>query len=113
MRWLRLVLRVLGWLLTPLVAWAASFFGATLGALIAGTVNQPDSGLVVTLTAGTVGGIGGLLLWMRLLRRSPRLRHSLHLTREGVPADVAVVAVGPGKLTPDNPTPAPPAHSDP
>ncbi|MGH7702183.1 MAG: hypothetical protein ACREMO_03770 [Gemmatimonadales bacterium] len=88
MRWLRLLLRVGGWLLTPLVAWAASFCGAFLGTVVAGRLGQADPGLMVTVLAGIVSGFGVLLLWMRLLRRSPRLRHSLHLTREGIPQEL-------------------------
>jgi len=85
MRWLHLLLRVLGWLLTPLVAWAASLLGAWLGTLIAAWIDRPLQGLLVTMGLGAVFGFGTLLFWMRVLRRSPRLRHSLHVTREGIP----------------------------
>ena len=43
MRWLRLGFRVFGWLLTPFLAWAASFFGAVGGALIAMRIEDPVS----------------------------------------------------------------------
>jgi hypothetical protein len=85
MRWLRLVLRILGWLLTPLVAWAASFCGSALAFYAVRRIDSPDEALYMSIFAAVVSGFGGLLLWMRLLRRSPRLRHSLHVTREGIP----------------------------
>ena len=43
MRWLRLLFRIFGWLLTPFLAWAASFFGAVGGALIAMRMIACDS----------------------------------------------------------------------
>ncbi len=104
MRWLRLILRVCGWLLTPLVAWAASFCGAFLGTVAAGRMGQADPGLLVTVFAGAVSGFGVLLLWMRLLRRSPKLRHSLHLTREGIPQELITGSkVEPGVPTEEAP----------
>ena len=44
MRWLRLLFRIFGWLLTPFLAWAASFFGAVGGALIAMRMEDPVRG---------------------------------------------------------------------
>jgi hypothetical protein len=85
MRWLRLLLLILGWLLTPLVAWAACLMGAWVGTLVAYGLANPDTGVAVTAGAGAVTGFGALLFMMHLLRRSPWLRHSLHVTREGIP----------------------------
>ena len=51
MRWLRLVYRIFGWLLTPFLAWAASFFGAVAGALIAMRIEDPVRGLAVTVVS--------------------------------------------------------------
>jgi hypothetical protein len=84
MRWLRAIVRVVGWLLTPLVAWAASLLGAWLATFAAAGIS-PMQGLALTIGLGAAAGFGVLLLWMRILRRSPRLRHSLHVTREGIP----------------------------
>ena len=52
MRWLRLLFRIFGWLLTPFLAWAASFFGAVGGALIAMKLANPIKGLAVTALCG-------------------------------------------------------------
>jgi len=41
MRWVRLFFRIFGWLLTPFLAWAASFFGAVAGALLAMNLDDP------------------------------------------------------------------------
>jgi hypothetical protein len=48
MRWIRLLFRIFGWLLTPFLAWAASFFGAVGGALVAIRMEDPVEGLAVT-----------------------------------------------------------------
>lgn len=85
MRILRFLLRFLGWLLTPLVAWAASFFGAWVFAGFAGLVNDSSLGLVIALGGGAIGAVTATILWMRLLRRSPELREVLQVTEEGVP----------------------------
>ena len=80
MKVLKLLLRVLGWLLTPLVAWAASFVGAAIGAVFARSITSPTTGLVVTAACGAVAGLGTLALVIHYLRNSPRLRHALHVT---------------------------------
>ena len=85
MKILRFVARLAGWLLTPLVAWAASFFGAWLGALLAGGVTDSGRGLLTMLGVGALFAIGATVAWMWFLRRSPELRESLGLTEEGVP----------------------------
>jgi hypothetical protein len=92
MRWLGILVRVVGWLLTPLVVWAASFSGAWLVLQVAPHIEQPRRALMAALAAALVAGIGVMLLWMRLLRRSPRLRHSLHVDREGLPVIEEIVA---------------------
>jgi hypothetical protein len=85
MRWLRILALVIGWLLTPLVVWAASLLGAWIGASAAYVMPTADSALVTTIGGGAAAGLVAALLWMRLLRRSPRLRRSLAITREGIP----------------------------
>jgi len=57
MRPVRVVLRILGWLLTPLVAWAASHFGGGIGATIAGGVADPRLGLLLTIIAAALSGL--------------------------------------------------------
>lgn len=85
MRLLRFLLRFVGWLLTPLVAWAASFFGAWVGAQAARLTDDSTVGLVLSLTGGAGFAVAGTLLWMRTLRRSPELREVLAVTEEGIP----------------------------
>jgi hypothetical protein len=92
MRWLGILARVVGWLLTPLVAWAASFYGAWLLLQAAAVFDNPRHAVYAAFAAALLAGIAILLLWMQLLRRSPRLRHSLHVDREGLPV---VDEVGP------------------
>jgi hypothetical protein len=85
MRWLRLLLLIIGWLLTPLVVWAASVLGAWAGARAGQGLATADQALTATVVAGAVAGFVSVFVWMRLLRRSPRLRHSLGISREGIP----------------------------
>ena len=85
MRLLRFVLRFVGWLLTPLVAWAASFCGAWLGAAAAGLFDNPTATLLLPLTGGAGFAVAGTLLWMRALRQSRELREVLAVTEEGIP----------------------------
>lgn len=85
MRVLKLLLRILGWLLTPLVAWAASFIGASIGAIIARGLKSPTTGLVVTAACGAIAGLGTLAVVIHYLRRSPRLRQALHVTEDAIP----------------------------
>jgi hypothetical protein len=85
MRWLSILTRIVGWLLTPLVAWAASLFGAWLLLNLGGQFTHPRHALYAALAAALIAGVASLWLWMQLLRRSPRLRHSLHVDPEGLP----------------------------
>ena len=65
-------LRRIGWLLTPLVVWAASFVGAWLGALGARRFGGPRGGIGL-MVAGAVGTAGlALILWVRLVRQRSR-----------------------------------------
>ena len=49
--------RVVGWLLTPLVVWAASFLGGWLGAVVGGT-------LVALVIGALGGGVVGGIVWV-------------------------------------------------
>jgi hypothetical protein len=93
---LRLVLRILGWLLTPLVALAAGFIGAVLGTIVAEWVDSPTAGLIVTVTLGAVTGFTALVFWFRLLRHSPKLTHALDLDSTVESPLVALAAAEPG-----------------
>lgn len=85
MRVLRFLLRFLGWLLTPLVAWAASFIGAWLASMAVAGMPDPNDALVLTLAGGAVAAVSITFLWMRFLRRSPKVQEVLQVTAEGVP----------------------------
>jgi hypothetical protein len=89
MRWVRLGVRVFGWLLTPLLAWAACFLGAVGGALVAMRIRDPRMGLAVTVVLGALAGVAVILLWLRLLRRSPQIRDALAVQSDGTPEIVA------------------------
>ena len=94
---LRLVLRILGWLLTPLVATAASFLGAVLGTVVAEWVDSPSVGLTVTVLLGAATGFTALVFWFRLLRHSPKLTHALDLESTVESSIVALAAAEPGE----------------
>ncbi|HZM26700.1 MAG TPA: hypothetical protein VFB89_05055 [Gemmatimonadales bacterium] len=85
MRWVRLLLRIFGWLLTPFLAWAAAFFGAVAGALIAMRVRDPRSGVAVTAAIGAVAGFLTILAWLGVLRRSRQVREALAVQSDGTP----------------------------
>ena len=89
MRWVRLLFRVFGWLLTPFLAWAASFFGAVGGALIAMKMQDPVQGLAVTALCGALFGFAALIVWLRYLRRTPEAREVLAVTEDGTPDTVS------------------------
>lgn len=85
MRWIRLLFRIFGWLLTPFLAWAASFFGAVGGALIALRMEDPVRGLAVMALCGALTGFAALIAWLEYLRRSPEVREALAVTEDGTP----------------------------
>jgi len=85
MRWLRLLVRIFGWLLTPFLAWAASFFGAVAGALLAMRFADPMQGLILTAVCGAIAGFAALLAWLAYLRQSPEIREVLAVTEDGTP----------------------------
>jgi hypothetical protein len=82
---LRVLARIFGWLLTPLVALAASFLGATgASALLAEDAN-PRRALILSLALAAIFAVVVSWLWLRLLRRSPQMREALSLDAEGLP----------------------------
>ena len=85
MRWLRATVRVFGWLLTPFLAWAASFFGAVVGALLAMRVREPRNGVLVTAVVGGVVSFAAIHLWLRFLRRHREVQKALAVSPEGTP----------------------------
>jgi hypothetical protein len=89
MRPIRLLLRIFGWLLTPFLAWAASFLGAVAGALIAMRIREPRAGVVVTTSTGAIFGYLAIVVWLRVLRRSRQVREALAVASDGTP-DIVV-----------------------
>ena len=85
MRWIRLLFRIFGWLLTPFLAWAASFFGAVAGALVAMRLEDPVKGLALTALFGALTWFAALIAWLGYLRRSPEVREVLAVTEDGTP----------------------------
>ncbi len=99
MRWVGTLARIVGWLLTPLVAWAASLFAAWILLGFSDRFDNPRYALYAALAAAFLTGVLVLFGWMLLLRRSPRLRHSLHVTPEGLP-DIEPEVAAPNDATP-------------
>ena len=63
---------IVGWLLTPVVAWAVSFAGAWAGARM-GVGNDATYGGLLYLAVGSlVGAIAGAVLWVVLMRWAER-----------------------------------------
>ena len=112
MRWVRLLFRVFGWLLTPFLAWAASFFGAVAGALLALKMEDPVRGLAVTAVCGGIAGFACLIAWLQYLRRSPEIREVLAVTEEGTP-DTMDIAAAIDEATTLDPAPPETPHPDP
>ncbi len=86
MRWVRLFFRIFGWLLTPFLAWAASFFGAVAGALLAMNLDDPVRGLAVTAVCGGLAGFAALIAWLHYLRRSPEVPEEISEPEPSPPA---------------------------
>lgn len=108
----RLLFRIVGWLLTPLVITAAAALGATTLALVAPQFSTGRA-LLIMATGGLLGSVLGFWGWMKLLERSRGLRDVLHVTTEGVPTeqgmDEVVGSDAPDEPSDDESTPSPPA----
>lgn len=84
MTFVRFLARLFGWLLTPVVAWAASFLGAGLVAWIGPSLSSRNHLIATVLAGGTTAALA-LVLWLRLLRKSPRLQESLQVAPDATP----------------------------
>ena len=98
-RWL---VRALGWLLTPLVAWAAAFVGAWLGATVAGTFRSSTVGAWIVIGFGAAFGIVAAWAWLHYLRTHPKLQRTLAVAPDGTP--LAAVEGEPTEPTEPAPT---------
>ena len=85
MKFLRFVARLFGWLLTPIVASAASFFGAVGGAMIAKSMSNPMTGLITSGFCALVAAVVVTWFWLQWLRRRPEVRHALGVDETGAP----------------------------
>lgn len=81
-RWLAHLCVVVGWLLTPVLAWGASYLGLTIGAVVAVRWETPAAMFATAAAGAAVLGFGTLFLWVRLMRRVPHLLSHLMAPRE-------------------------------
>ena len=81
-RWLAHALVVVGWLLTPILAWGASFLGMWLGALVGMRFHAPLAMLTPAVIGAALLGFGALWAWVRWMRRVPHLLSHLMAPRE-------------------------------
>lgn len=100
----RVLVRLAGWLVTPVAALIAAAIGATIAAVVAPRFS-PMTGVWIMAAGGLVGAIVGLWAWLRLLRGSPQLQEALAVTPEGVPRQDAIDEI----MTGDAPHPRDPA----
>lgn len=98
LRVVRLLLRLFGWLLTPLAVILTAALGATVGTMVA-PFTSPMTGLVVTAVLALVAGSVGLWLWLGLIRATPALQEVLAVSPSGVPTEEAIESL----VHPDHP----------
>lgn len=91
-RWLAHALVVLGWLLTPCWAWAASHVGLWLGALVALTFTAPLVMIAIAGAGAFLFGFAVLWIWIRFMRRLPHLLSHHMAPREGTSEEPAAIA---------------------
>lgn len=90
-RWLAHFAIVVGWLLTPLLAWGASYLGFWLGAVVGVQFAHPLAMLGAALLVSGVAGFGALWGWIRFMRRLPHLL-SHHMAPRASQEQAAVAA---------------------
>lgn len=90
-RWLAHLLVVVGWLLTPVLAWGASYFGLWLGALVGVHFESPLAMLGTAVLVAALLGFGALWGWVRFMRRAPHLL-SHHMAPRASQENTAVAA---------------------
>jgi hypothetical protein len=80
----RRLIHLVGWLLTPVAVWAASFFGGWMGALVP-SLRSDDEGLVWMIVGAVLGGTLGLVAWVVLMRRVQRPHGEQGVRAPGAP----------------------------
>lgn len=100
----RLLIRIAGWLVTPIAATLTAALGATLAAILAPTVS-PMTGVAIATGGGLAGALIGLALWVRVLRGSPELQEALAMTPDGAPRPEAIDELISGDAEPTPPAP--------
>ena len=90
-RWLAHLLVVLGWLLTPGWAWAASHVGLWLSALIALKLTSPVAMLAIAGAGAFLFGFTVLWIWIRFMRRLPHIL-SHHMAPRASEEQAAIAA---------------------
>ena len=63
---------VAGWLLTPIVAWAASLLGGWIGALLAPKVSEGWAPIAWLVAGLLLGALTGVIAWVWLMRAVSR-----------------------------------------
>lgn len=91
-RWLAHALVVLGWLLTPCWAWAASHVGLWLGALVALEFTAPVAMIAIAGAGALLFGFAVLWIWITFMRRLPHLLSHHMAPREGTSEEHAAIA---------------------
>ena len=72
-RWLAHLLVVLGWLLTPVLAWSASYAGLWAGAVLGARLTNPVLMLALAGGVAALCGFSALAGWVGFMRRVPHL----------------------------------------
>jgi outer membrane lipoprotein SlyB len=68
----RRLMRIVAWLLTPVVAWAASFLGGWIGALVGRRAGSAAAGIKWLGGGAVLGALVGAGIWMIMLIRAGR-----------------------------------------
>jgi len=72
-RWLAHLLVVVGWLLTPVLGWGASFVGLWVGAAVGMRFVNPLTMLAIAGAGAALFGVATLITWLRFMRKVPHL----------------------------------------
>ena len=84
MRWPGILLRIVGWLLTPLVAWAASLWGAWTALRVTIAFHNERTAIYAAFAVAVLTGTISLYLWMKL--NQERLLIEREMANVGQPA---------------------------